>query len=296
MSNTEDLSWFFSQVKNIKTLTAAEERELIIASQCGSRDARQKLTWHNIPLIIKEATTKAKKHRPASTHYEEILLNAIQEGVIGLGRAIEEFDVSRGFRLSTFAVHYIRDAVNKVLRFDISAVKPVRTLDKARNNDHFIAVLSSMPHFDKEAEQPKDHSVPDAITHTNMLVRLRESLTKLSNEEKYILERRYGFYEDAYTYGGLAKLLKISMERVRQIENGALKKLFIHMNKDELRRFLDTRRVGTEEDEDPNTQAAPVKGAAWSDSLPTLGSGKRKGCSDPRHQQRLTRRRQSLHQ
>lgn len=260
MSNTADLSWFFAQVKNIKTLTAVEERELIIAAQCGSKDAKQKLTWHNIPLIIKEATAKAKKHRPASTHYEEILLNAIQEGVIGLGRAVEEFDVSRGFRLSTFAVHYIRDAVNKVLRFDIAAVKPVRTLDKARNNDNFIAMLSAMPNFDKEADEPKDLSVPETITHNNMLQRLRTSLTKLSNEERYILERRYGFYEEAYTYGGLSKLLNISMERVRQIENGALKKLFIYMNKDELKRFLDTRRMPQEGEEEPENGGAPRRG------------------------------------
>lgn len=237
-AKSEDLSWFFSQVKNIKTLTAIEERELIVATKCGDMEARKKLAWHNIPLIIKEATAKARKHRTTVTHHDEILLNAIQEGMVGLNRAVEEFNVSLGHRLSTFAVHYIRDAVNRVLRFDVSSTKPVKTLDKARNNDNFIAFISALPNFDRVAEDEASSPVTETLTHNNLIDKLKLSLKDLSSEEQYIIERRYGFYESPYTYGALAKLLKISMERVRQIENRALKRLYLRLRQDEIKRFM----------------------------------------------------------
>jgi len=255
---SEDLSWFFSQVKNIKTLTAVEERELIIATKCGDMEARRKLAWHNIPLIIKEATTKARKHRTTVTHHDEILLNAIQEGMVGLNRAVEEFNVSLGHRLSTFAVHYIRDAVNRVLRFDVSSTKPVKTLDKARNNDNFIAFISSMPDFDRVAEDEQNSPVSDTLAHNNLIDKLKVSLKDLSTEEQYIIERRYGFYESPYTYGALANLLKISMERVRQIENRALKRLYLKLRQDEIKRYVNQSEAEDDIEEGPLHRAPLV--------------------------------------
>lgn len=249
---SEDLSWFFAQVKNIRTLKKEEEKQLIIEAQCGDQEAKQRLSWHNIPLIIKEATAKARKHRTSVTHYDEILLNAIQEGMLGLNRAIEEFNVSLGHRLSTFAVHYIRDAVNRVLRFDVSSTKPVKTLDKAKNNDNFIAFLSALPDFDRVAEDESMLPIAESLTHNNMLSKLKDALGELTYEEQYIIERRYGFYEKGYTYGALADLLNISMERVRQIENRALRRLFIRLRQDEILRFM-------EEEEDEKEEEGPLE-------------------------------------
>lgn len=258
---SEDLSWFFSQVKNIKTLSAKEERELIIAVKCGDMEARKKLAWHNIPLIIKEATAKARKHRTTVTHHDEILLNAIQEGMVGLNRAVEEFNVSLGHRLSTFAVHYIRDAVNRVLRFDVASTKPVKTLDKARNNDNFIAFISALPDFDRVAEDAEESMVTESLSHSNLIEKLKMSIKDLSFEEQYIIERRYGFYETPYTYGALADMLKISMERVRQIENKALKRLYIRLRQDEIRRFVTKNEAEEEEEkeEGPLHRVPPVE-------------------------------------
>jgi len=263
----DDLSWFFAHVKNVKTLGAAEEKRLIIEVQCGNQNARETLIWHNIPLIVKEATSKARKHRPASMHYEELLLNAIQEGVLGLSRAIEEFDVSRGFRLSTFAIHYIRDAVNRILRFDVASVKPVKTLDKAKNTENFITNISALTNFDQAAEE----EMTESITQNNMLVRLREAIGILTDEERYIIERRYGFYETTYTYGDLAKLLHISMERVRQIENSALKRLFVQINQQDLRKFVKTQ-VSEEGTNSPETEGAPFVGRTLLDDTCTCNT------------------------
>jgi len=256
---SEDLSWFFSQVKNIKTLSAEEERELIIATKCGDMEARRKLAWHNIPLIIKEATVKARKHRTTVTHHDEILLNAIQEGMVGLNRAVEEFNVSLGHRLSTFAVHYIRDAVNRVLRFDVSSTKPVKTLDKARSNENFIAFISAMPDFDRVAEDEDSMTVSDSLTHTNLIEKLKSSMKDLTTEEQYIIERRYGFYENPYTYGSLANLLSISMERVRQIENRALKRLYLKLRQDEIKRFMSQAEPEDEEKDEGLLHRAPLE-------------------------------------
>jgi RNA polymerase primary sigma factor len=104
----DDLGWasnvdvFFKQVSRYHVLAPAEERELGRRVQAGDEEARSALVHHNLRLVV----SIAKRYRNHGVDF----LDLIQEGYFGLRRAAEKFDQSRGYRFSTYATVWIRQA------------------------------------------------------------------------------------------------------------------------------------------------------------------------------------------
>lgn len=236
-SKSEDLSWLFKQIQNIPLLTKEQERDMLRRTKSGDKEASKQFVYHNLPLVIKIAGRMIRAHRAVATSPADLFLGALNEGVLSLYRAIDEFNLEYDCRFSTLAVWYIKEAIRKVITFDVSTAKPITTLDKAKNTQSFIAMLSAIPRFDQE-EDEVDPSQTKRVD-PELLDKLHRAIAKLDHEERYIVENRRGFYDKIYTYAELAKMLGISMERVRQIENVALRKLFILMNDDAVQRWED---------------------------------------------------------
>lgn len=100
---------YLREIGKVPLLRGVEEVELAKKIEKGDEDARQKLTQANLRLVV----SIAKKYVGRSSHLT--LLDLIQEGNIGLTKAVEKFDYTKGYKFSTYATWWIRQAVTRAL-------------------------------------------------------------------------------------------------------------------------------------------------------------------------------------
>ena len=100
---------YLKEIGKFPLLTSAEERELSQRIQAGDQEARNLLAQANLRLVVSNAKKYAKRSADLT------LLDLIQEGNIGLYRAVEKFDWTRGFKFSTYASWWIKQAITRAL-------------------------------------------------------------------------------------------------------------------------------------------------------------------------------------
>jgi RNA polymerase primary sigma factor len=105
VATTDALQLFLNEAAKWPLLTAEEEVELAKAIERGDKQAKERMINSNLRLVV----SIAKRYQGHDLH----LLDLIQEGIIGLIRAVEKFDWRRGFKFSTYATWWIRQAVQR---------------------------------------------------------------------------------------------------------------------------------------------------------------------------------------
>jgi RNA polymerase primary sigma factor len=100
---------YLKEIGKTPLLTKDEERDLAKRAEKGDEEARQKLMKANLRLVV----SIAKRYVNRTPHLS--ILDLIQEGNIGLSRAVEKFDYRRGFKFSTYATWWIRQAITRAL-------------------------------------------------------------------------------------------------------------------------------------------------------------------------------------
>jgi RNA polymerase primary sigma factor len=105
--STDPLTLFMHQVGRYPLLTAAEEVALAKRIEHGDAEAKERMVNSNLRLVI----SIAKRYQG----HDVPLLDLVQEGVIGLNRAVEKFDWRRGFKFSTYATWWIRQACQRAI-------------------------------------------------------------------------------------------------------------------------------------------------------------------------------------
>jgi RNA polymerase primary sigma factor len=105
VATTDALQLFLNEAGRYRLLTAAEEVELAKRIERGDKDAKDLMINSNLRLVV----SIAKKYQGHGIS----LLDLIQEGIIGLIRAVEKFDWRRGYKFSTYATWWIRQAVQR---------------------------------------------------------------------------------------------------------------------------------------------------------------------------------------
>ncbi|MFY9457846.1 MAG: sigma-70 family RNA polymerase sigma factor [Candidatus Spechtbacterales bacterium] len=108
-SKFDSVQMYLREIGRTAFLTADEEKELSRRREMGDEEARQKLLQANLRLVV----SIAKRYVGRSSNLT--LLDLIQEGNIGLFRAVEKFDYRRGYKFSTYATWWIRQAVTRAL-------------------------------------------------------------------------------------------------------------------------------------------------------------------------------------
>ena len=253
---------YLKSIGNHPRLSFEEEKELSEKSLSGDRDAQTKLVECNLKLVV----PIAKRYMGCGLP----LLDLIQEGNLGLIKAAEKYDGSKGFRFSTYATYWIRQAISRALGDQSRTIRipanMVELLSKVRRGsaellqalrrepteqeiaDHLGIELEKVQTVmdmaqattsldlavdddgettmgdliaDSGVENPYQNMVKEANTQIVEAV-----LATLSNKEADILRMRFGIGADKpMTLEEVGQHYGVTRERIRQVENKAIRKL-----------------------------------------------------------------------
>jgi RNA polymerase sigma factor (sigma-70 family) len=124
---TDSLQLFLKDIGKVRLLTAQEEVDLAKRIERGDLDAKQKMVESNLRLVV----SIAKNYRNQGLPF----LDLIQEGTLGLVRAAEKFDYRKGFKFSTYATWWIRQAIARALADKARTIRiPVHVVEKRRRS------------------------------------------------------------------------------------------------------------------------------------------------------------------
>lgn len=120
---TDGLQLFLDEIGKHELLTAAQEVALAKQIEAGDPAAKERMINSNLRLVV----SIAKGYRGLGVPF----LDLIQEGTIGLNRAVEKFDWRRGYKFSTYATWWIRQAVQRAVPHSASTIRlPVHVFDR----------------------------------------------------------------------------------------------------------------------------------------------------------------------
>jgi RNA polymerase primary sigma factor len=125
----DSLQLLLAEISSHKLLTAAEEVALAKRIERGDVEAKHRMVESNLRLVV----SIAKRYRNMGLP----LLDLIQEGSIGLNRAVEKFDWRRGHKFSTYATWWIRQAIQRAISNHARTIRiPVHVLERRRKVEH----------------------------------------------------------------------------------------------------------------------------------------------------------------
>src|SRR3954454_4879415 len=151
-ATTDSLQLFLNEAGRYALLTAPQEVELAKRIEAGDKQAKDLLVNSNLRLVV----SIAKKYQGHGL----TLLDLIQEGIIGLIRAAEKFDWRKGFKFSTYATWWIRQAVQRgvankarVIRIPVHIVEREQKISRAERE--LVAKLERSPSDEELADKAK---------------------------------------------------------------------------------------------------------------------------------------------
>ena len=261
-ATTDALQLFLNEAGRYKLLTAQEEVELAKRIERGDKEAKDLMINSNLRLVV----SIAKKYQGHGIS----LLDLIQEGIIGLIRAVEKFDWRRGYKFSTYATWWIRQAVqrgvankSRTIRIPVHIVEREQKISRAERE--LTAKLERPPTDEEVAKQAKlslkhvrevraaaravtsldkpvgeegdasfgdlfagEQAEPAEEVHVSLTEQaIRDAVEALPDREKEVVKLRYGMDGDSdpKSLEEIGRILGLTRERVRQIEQQALGRL-----------------------------------------------------------------------
>ena len=219
-STTDALQLFLREAGRHQLLTAAQEVELAKKIERGDMLAKQHMIQANLRLVV----SIAKNYRNQGLPF----LDLIQEGTLGLIRAVEKFDWRRGFKFSTYATWWIRQAVARALadkartiRMPVHIVERLQKMNRAERT--LWTQLGREPTLEEIAEEA---SLPLTQAHE-----VRAAARASTSLDQPVGETEDAVFGDFVAGDGplpdeeVGQNLGITRERVRQLEARALREL-----------------------------------------------------------------------
>ena len=264
----KDIESYLASVHSIPILTKEQEQELALKLyEEDDLDAARQLVIHHLRFVVHIARSYQGYGLP--------LADIIQEGNVGLMKAVDKYDPHRGVKVVSFAVHWIKAEINEYILKNWRLVKIATTkaqrklffnlrskkktlewltkeeaekiaadlnvevkdvlhmenrlssndasFDAPTSTDDDDEIMSPSQYLEDKRYDPElivANSEAEQLNHNDLL----EALKMLDDRSKDILQRRY-LSDQKATLHDLADEYDVSAERIRQIENGALKKL-----------------------------------------------------------------------
>ena len=205
----EILSSYFARIDKGSLLTHAQEVDLSRRARAGDAEARTGLVEKNLRLVV----SVAKKYRGYGVPFEDL----IQEGNIGLMKAVEKYDPDRGWRFSTYATWWVRQAFGRAVSDKAHTIRlPVHMGEKMRKMARTYNGLSA-----ELGREPTDEEVAGRLGWTAEKVRE----VKSAMPDATSLDKPLGSGEDASELGSLVEdqaSADVSESVVRDLEVGWL--------------------------------------------------------------------------
>jgi RNA polymerase primary sigma factor len=235
----ELLAKYLAHIGQGNLLTHAEEIDLSNRAKDGDTRARQRLIEKNLRLVV----SVAKKYRGYGLPFEDL----IQEGNIGLMKAVEKFDPDRGYRFSTYATWWIRQAVQRAVADKGRTIRvPVHMTEKIRKVSRAYNELSA-----ELEREPLEEEVAERLGWNMEEVRL----TMSAMPDATSLDQPVSTDETSSQLGDFIEDDKVSDtpgEVMREMETVQLKEAIDRLP--ERARYVLVRRYGLDE-RDPATLA-----------------------------------------
>ena len=262
LAQSDSLRLYLREISRIPLLNASNESRLAERAENGEKEARDHLIEANLRLVV----SIAKKYVGQGLSLEDL----IGEGNIGLIRAVTKFDYKKGFRFSTYATWWIKQAITRsilegtrVVRLPVYIMEEVMRVKRTTRQlyqemgreptpDDIGDRLSMTPErvselliwaekvfsLDAPLSEEEENTLgdiiedvrergPSEITDQHLLrEEIRKVLGQLTLRERQVIELRFGLLDDHdHTLEEVGKKLKVTRERVRQIEERAIRKL-----------------------------------------------------------------------
>ncbi len=177
----DSVRMYLSEIGRVDLLTADEEIKLAKRIAKGDPIAKQKLAEANLRLVV----SIAKKYIGRGLSF----LDLIQEGNIGLFRAVEKFDPQRGFKFSTYATWWIRQAITRAIADQARTIRiPV----------HMVETINKLTHTQRQLLQElgREPTVDELASEMNMDIKKVRHILKIS-QDIISLEAPVGAEEDS---------------------------------------------------------------------------------------------------
>ena len=255
-STTQDpVKMYLKDIGKVPLLSAEEEIELAKRMEAGDEAAKKKLAESNLRLVV----SIAKRYVGRGM----LFLDLIQEGNLGLLKAVEKFDYRKGYKFSTYATWWIRQAITRAIADQARTIRipvhMVETINKVtRVSRDLLQKLGREPLPEEVGEVmglPKervqepvsletpigeeedshlgdfiqDESIPTPVEATNQTLlheQLDDVVSTLTEREQRVIKLRFGWDDGRpRTLEEVGKEFNVTRERIRQIEAKALRKL-----------------------------------------------------------------------
>jgi RNA polymerase primary sigma factor len=253
----DSLDAYLLEIGRTRLLTKEEEQLLARRIEVGDEAARRRMIEANLRLVV----SIAKRYRGQGVPF----LDLIQDGTVGLIRAVEKFDWRRNLKFSTYATWWIRQAVQRSIHTHGRTIRiPVHTAEdmlrvrrarirlepvlgrepdaqelatatglpeekihRLRQFDRMTASMESADdHESTMADRPQEESLEGDLMSTEQHRLVAEALSVLPERERFIVAMRFGLDgSEPRSAESIGSELRLSKERVREIEAAALKAL-----------------------------------------------------------------------
>jgi RNA polymerase primary sigma factor len=259
----DSISQFLGGVSRYRLLTGAQEIAIARRIERGDLAAKDELITHNLRLVV----SIAKRYQMNSSM---TLLDLVQEGTLGLIRAAEKFDWRRGYKFSTYATLWIRQAIQRgladkarVIRLPVAVEQRERKVAAAQHRlvgelgrdptcEELAAATGLAPAEVIElADAPRivtsldrtvgaddettfgallpatDRDVGEEVYVSFERAQVQDAVETIAEPQRSVIKLRYGldFNTEPQSYAAIGRQLDLDPERVRRLEERALRQL-----------------------------------------------------------------------
>jgi len=242
---------YLKQIENIPVLTRAQEEVCAKKASKGDRREKERLIVSNLRFVVSIAVKYQNLGLP--------LMDLINEGNMGLLRAVEKFDVTKGFKFISYARWWIRHFILKAIFEQSTAIKlPLKYATQLSNRDDaedtdtvkkLKKIYRPVSLDQKLSEDNNSDTIMDLVNDSrydlpekraieeNLKEIIEEVMQKLKPIEQDVISRHFGLNgKRPLTLKEIGERYNLTKERIRQIEHTALDKLRYPMRK---RRIMD---------------------------------------------------------